>query len=61
MAYLGRHRSMDPAQFDGAFYTHTAAAAARHVFRVASSLESMVLGEPQILGQVKSAYSIARA
>jgi glutamyl-tRNA reductase len=61
VARLGRHRSLDPAQFDGAFYTHTAAAAARHVFRVASSLESMVLGEPQILGQVKSAYSIARA
>ena len=61
VACLGRHRSLDPAQFDGAFYTHTAAAAARHVFRVASSLESMVLGEPQILGQVKSAYSIARA
>ncbi len=61
VACLGRHRGLDPAQFDGAFYTHTAAAAARHVFRVASSLESMVLGEPQILGQVKSAYSIARA
>jgi glutamyl-tRNA reductase len=61
VACLGRHRGLDPAQFDGAFYTHTAADAARHVFRVASSLESMVLGEPQILGQVKSAYSIARA
>ena len=61
VACLGRHRNLDPAQFDGAFHTHTAAAAARHVFRVASSLESMVLGEPQILGQVKSAYSIARA
>ncbi len=61
VACLGRYRNLDPAQFDGAFYTHTAADAARHVFRVASSLESMVLGEPQILGQVKSAYSIARA
>jgi glutamyl-tRNA reductase len=61
VACLGRQRGLDPTQFDGAFYTHTAAAAARHVFRVASSLESMVLGEPQILGQVKSAYSIARA
>ncbi|HJQ34557.1 MAG TPA: glutamyl-tRNA reductase [Pyrinomonadaceae bacterium] len=40
-------------------YTRTDADAVRHVFRVASSLDSMVVGEPQILGQVRQAYAQA--
>lgn len=40
-------------------YSYSGEAAIRHVFRVTSSLDSMVVGEPQILGQIKTSYSYA--
>ena len=40
-------------------YTHPDAGAVKHVLRVASGLDSMILGEPQVLGQLKNAYQTA--
>ena len=40
-------------------YEHRGEAMVRHVLRVASGLDSMVLGEPQIFGQLKSAFAVA--
>ena len=52
---------VDPAEFDKHLYEHQDKDAIQHLFRVTSSLDSMVIGEPQILGQVKEAYAVARA
>jgi glutamyl-tRNA reductase len=51
----------DPQPYRKYLYEYRERDAVRHVFRVASSLDSMVVGEPQILGQVKEAYATARA
>ncbi len=60
-AFVCDYFRLDGADFDRYFYEYREQEAIRHIFRVTSSLDSMVVGEPQILGQVKEAYAVARA
>jgi glutamyl-tRNA reductase len=57
--FLARFHKLDPAEVTPQLYVHAEAAAVRHLFTVSASLDSMVLGEPQILAQVKKAYQAA--
>jgi len=57
--FLSRSDVLPRAFFEPRLYKHTDDQAIRHLFRVTSSLDSMVVGEPQVLGQVRRAYSIA--
>ena len=51
---------LSPVELEDHFYSYRNEEAVEHLFRVSSSLDSMVLGEAQILGQVKDAYSLAK-
>ncbi|MBK7425377.1 MAG: glutamyl-tRNA reductase [Propionivibrio sp.] len=60
LQWLEHYRRVPHHAIEPYLYTHPDREAVRHVFRVASGLDSMVLGEPQILGQMKEAVRIAR-
>lgn len=58
--FLADHHQCNLALYETHFYQHRQQEAIEHLFRVASSLDSMIVGEPQILGQLKQAYTAAR-
>lgn len=58
-AFLAQEHSL-PGALESHLYAHQSEDALRHLFRVAASLDSAVIGEPQILGQVKAAFEVAQ-
>jgi len=60
LEWLGEYHDLDPDELQQCSYAFWGEDAARHMMRVASGLDSLVLGEPQILGQLKSAYSLSQ-
>ncbi len=59
-SFLADHKAISPDSLAAHLYRHEGREAIHHLFRVAASLDSMVVGEPQILGQLKAAYNAAK-
>ena len=57
--FISEYHKLSPESLEKALYVYADAQGVRHTFRVASSLDSMVVGEPQILGQLKDAFDLA--
>ncbi len=58
--WLAEHKGLDVALLEQCYYCHRDQQAVRHIMCVASGLDSLILGEPQIFGQIKSAYAVGR-
>lgn len=56
---LSAFKNVPVSKFEQSIYVYEGDEAVRHIFRVASSLDSMMIGEPQILGQIKDSYLMA--
>jgi glutamyl-tRNA reductase len=59
LAWLAQYHGLPRAELGSCCYIYSEREALRHMMQVASGLDSMILGEPQILGQLKSAYAVA--
>lgn len=59
--WMARAGGLSRGEIEPCLYDHRGPDAIRHLFRVASSLDSMIVGEPQILGQVKDAFALAQS
>ncbi len=58
--WLSQYHGLDRAEVQRCTYFHWQQDVVRHLMRVACGLDSMILGEPQILGQIKSAYAVSK-
>lgn len=59
--FIAQQHHLHVSEFEDTLYVLQGEESVKHLFRVASSLDSMVVGEPQILGQIKGAYRVAHA
>jgi len=59
LSFISKTKTISPQRLKAAAYIYTGEEVVRHLYRVASSLDSMMIGEPQILGQIKTAYKTA--
>ena len=60
ISWLGHFHQLEPAQVESCSYFCWQELAVRHLMKVCSGLDSMVIGEPQILGQIKSAFAVSK-